>query len=149
MTKYYITEEQLETLDHYKNMFSVNAERVNQLCKQETPDITIGFELGELHSHLRECFMNMMQLEGEIRKQKEEYNKEALTKTLVGDHTKCLEEIVDWYIRYENLQKRESNIPLNPEDGIWANGYSAAVKCIEAILKKYNIIIVPTKEPKE
>ena len=68
--KYLITQEQLEAIEHYKRMFESNAERVECLCNGEKDDIVYGFELGKIHSHLRDCFIEMMELEGEIRNQK-------------------------------------------------------------------------------
>lgn len=67
--KYLITQEQLELIEHYKKMFGLNAETVHQLCNSEKDDIAYGFELGKMHSHLQDCFMEMMELEDEIRKQ--------------------------------------------------------------------------------
>ena len=69
--KIYITEEQLYTIEHYKRMFEVNAENIEKLCNGEKADIVYGFELGKIHSHLRECFLNMMDLFDEIKEQKE------------------------------------------------------------------------------
>ena len=66
---YFITQEQLETIEHYKRMFEVNAERIKTLCRSEKDDIVYGFELGEMHYHLRDCFVEMTGLEDEIRKQ--------------------------------------------------------------------------------
>lgn len=66
---YYITHEQLESIEHYKRMFELNAENIQQLCNSENDDIVYGFELGKMYSHLRECFVDMMNLEDEIRKQ--------------------------------------------------------------------------------
>lgn len=68
--KYLITQEQLEIIEHYKRMFESSAETVRELCNSEKDDIVYGFELGKMHSHLRDCFINMMELETEIRKQK-------------------------------------------------------------------------------
>lgn len=68
--KYLITQEQLELIEHYKRMFELNAETVQQLCNSEKDDIVYGFELGKMHSHLRDCFTEMMELESEIRNQK-------------------------------------------------------------------------------
>lgn len=67
--KYLITEDQLEQIEHYKRMFELNAELVKDLCTGEKDDIVYGFELGKMHSHLRECFIEMMNLEHEIKSQ--------------------------------------------------------------------------------
>lgn len=67
--KYLITQEQLEQIEHYKRMFDLNADLVRDLCNSEKHDIVYGFELGKMHSHLRNCFMEMMTLENEIRNQ--------------------------------------------------------------------------------
>ena len=67
--KYYITQHQLETIEHYKRMFELNAETIQQLCDSEKDDVVYGFELGKIHSHLRDCFVNMIELEDEIKQQ--------------------------------------------------------------------------------
>ncbi len=69
MKKYYVTQEQLESIDHFKRMFELNADTIRQLCSSEKDDVVYGFELGGIHSHLRDCFIEMFDLEGEIRKQ--------------------------------------------------------------------------------
>ena len=68
-TNYYITQEQLDSLQHNKDMFALNADRISDLCKSGNDDIVYGFELGKIYSHLRECFKSMMELEDEIKKQ--------------------------------------------------------------------------------
>ncbi len=68
--KYLITQKQLEQIEHYQRMFELNADLVRDLCNSEKYDIVYGFELGKMHSHLRDCFMGMMELESEIRNQK-------------------------------------------------------------------------------
>ena len=68
-TKYYITQEQLEDIEHYKRMFEHNAEAIQYLCSVERDDIVYGFELGQIYTHLRECYIKMMELEGQIRQQ--------------------------------------------------------------------------------
>lgn len=70
MKKYTITEEQFDEIEHYRRMFELNAERIKTLCSEERDDVVYGFELGQIHSHLRECFMNMMELEEEIKNNK-------------------------------------------------------------------------------
>ena len=67
---YYITQEQFETIEHYKRMFELNAENVQRLCDSGKDDIVYGFELGKMHAHLRDCFINMMKLEDEIKEQR-------------------------------------------------------------------------------
>jgi len=69
MKGYLVTQEQLEKIEHYKRMFEVNAEIVQELCSSERDDIVYGFNLGKLHSHLRQCFIEMMELEHEIKDQ--------------------------------------------------------------------------------
>jgi hypothetical protein len=72
--KYLITQEQLETIEHYRNMFELNADYILDLCSGEKDDITYGFELGKIHSHLRDCYDKMIKLENLIRSQKHEVN---------------------------------------------------------------------------
>ena len=67
--KYFITKDQLEIISHYKRMFELNADSVKILCDGEKDDIVYGFELGKIHSHLRDCFFKMMELESEIFEQ--------------------------------------------------------------------------------
>ena len=68
--KYLITQEQLEQIEHYERMFELNANLVRDLCNSEKDDIVYGFELGKMHSRLRDCFIEMMDLVNEIRNQK-------------------------------------------------------------------------------
>ena len=66
--KYFIT------LEHYKRMFELEADNLAELCSSEKPrpsDIVYGFRLGQDHSFMRDCFLKMMELEEEIRKQNE------------------------------------------------------------------------------
>lgn len=67
--QYFITQEQLDLIEHYKRMFELNASNIKELCDSEKDDIVYGFELGKIHSHLRECFRDMMELENKISKQ--------------------------------------------------------------------------------
>lgn len=67
--KYLITQEQLESIEHFQRMFEMTANLIQDLCNNEKDDIVYGFELGRMHSHLKECFMGMMKLESEIRSQ--------------------------------------------------------------------------------
>lgn len=43
-----LTQEQLESLQHYQRMFVQHRDELTQLCKEERPDINIGFELGNM-----------------------------------------------------------------------------------------------------
>lgn len=67
---YYITKEQFESISHYKRMFELNAENIKELCDSEKDDIVYGYHLGQIQYHLRDCFVEMMELEDEIRNQK-------------------------------------------------------------------------------
>jgi uncharacterized Ntn-hydrolase superfamily protein len=67
--EYRITADQLETINHYKRMFDINSDRIQELCDSKKDDIVYGFELGMIYSHLRECFMGMNNFENEIRGQ--------------------------------------------------------------------------------
>ena len=46
-------------------------------CRSEKDDIVYGFELGGMHSHMRQCFMGMMELESAIEKQELQKQSEA------------------------------------------------------------------------
>lgn len=67
--KYYVTQEQIENIEHFKRMFEHNAELIKELCSEEKADVVYGFELGRIHYHLRLCFIEMMELEDKIRSQ--------------------------------------------------------------------------------
>ena len=69
MKEYKITQEQFEDIQHYKRMFELNAEYIQGLCSDEKPDIVYGFELGKMHTNLRDCFSGMYDLEQNIRNQ--------------------------------------------------------------------------------
>ena len=69
MKGYLITQEQLEQIEHYQRMFELNAELVQELCHSEKDDIVYGFSLGKIHSHLRQCYLEMMELEIDIKNQ--------------------------------------------------------------------------------
>jgi hypothetical protein len=69
MSEYLISQEQLERIKHFQRMFELNARIIQDLCSSEKDDVVYGFKLGEVHSHLRQCFLDMAALEGEIRTQ--------------------------------------------------------------------------------
>lgn len=88
--KYYLTKEQLNYIKHYKRMFEDNADLVKGLCSSEKEDIVYGFELGKMYSHLRECFIEMLELESEILNQEINYPnsieiKKQIQEVLYGD----------------------------------------------------------------
>ncbi len=68
---YIITQEQLQDIEYFKRMFELNAELIQDLCSSEKDDVVYGFELGKIHTNLRQHFAAMMELEGEIRKTKQ------------------------------------------------------------------------------
>jgi hypothetical protein len=78
--KYLITQEQIEKIEHIKRMFEFNADLLRDLCSDEKDDIVYGFELGKMYNHLRECFMDMMDLESDIRSQMIEEDKKTKNK---------------------------------------------------------------------
>ena len=65
--KIYITNKQLEDIEHYQRMFRLNSETIQSLCSEEQDDVVYGFELGKIYSHLEECFMDMVTLTNDIR----------------------------------------------------------------------------------
>lgn len=67
--KYLITEDQL---DQYKKIFDVSAERIKDLCDDEKADIVYGFELGQIYSMLKQCFVELVTIESQIIKQEDE-----------------------------------------------------------------------------
>ena len=68
--KYLITQEQLETIQHFKRMFENQAEIIEELCSNEKSDIVYGFALGKLYNYQRDCFAQMIELELSIIEQK-------------------------------------------------------------------------------
>ena len=131
--KYFITCEQLEEIEHYKNMFELYAEKIDALCQQEVADITVGFELGRLHYQLRETFINIMEFKTaiDIQNLKEENEDFKI---------KCLQEIVEYY------QERSDMKIIAPPSIEFKAGMEYILFDIEQILKKYGIITVPEKE---
>jgi len=85
---YHISQEQLEKIEHFKRMFSLNADLIGELCNSEGADIVYGFELGKIYAHLKECFTDMMQLEDEIRNQEIFWDKDIRTKTFAMEANK-------------------------------------------------------------
>lgn len=73
MKGYLITQGQLEQIEHFKRMFEQNSESIKELCSGEKEDIVYGFELGKMYSYQRQFFLEMMQLEEQIRSQPYEY----------------------------------------------------------------------------
>ena len=69
MKKYIINQEQLSQIEHYKDMFKFHAEMIQGLCNSEKPDISYGFELGQVYTNLTNYYVEMMNLESEIRDQ--------------------------------------------------------------------------------
>ena len=61
-----ITQEQLESLQHYQRMFVQHRDELTQLCKEERPDINIGFELGRMSKYCGDFAMQMDILINEI-----------------------------------------------------------------------------------
>jgi len=68
--RYIITEDQFESIEFLKRMFEIDADRIKDLCNSEKSDIEYGFELGQIHSHLRECFKELLVLLPVIESQK-------------------------------------------------------------------------------
>ena len=67
--KYLITETQLKLIGHYRTMFEFNAESIKTMCHTEKGDVAQGFELGQRYSHLIDCYLQMTDLEDEIKEQ--------------------------------------------------------------------------------
>jgi len=68
--EFIITKEQVRDLEHYTEMFKMNAEYIQGLCSSEKDDIVYGYELGKMHSHLLQCFMEMQELTISIKNNK-------------------------------------------------------------------------------
>jgi len=66
---YKLKSKQLETISHYKRMFRLEADNIQDLCSSEKDDVVYGFELGKIYSHLEKCFFEMGDLEDEIKNQ--------------------------------------------------------------------------------
>lgn len=68
--KYYITQEQLERIDHFKEMFRYESDNLRDLCSSEKDDVVYGYQMGQTSANLSECHMNLMLLiSDEIKKQ--------------------------------------------------------------------------------
>jgi hypothetical protein len=67
MKGYKITQEQFESIQHFKRMFDSQSDLILEITKEEKPDILIGFELGKLYNYQRDCYIQMMELETQIK----------------------------------------------------------------------------------
>ena len=67
--EYKITREQFEEITYYKTMFETHADTIKWLCEKEKDDVVYGFQLGQTYSHMRQCFIGMLELESKIREQ--------------------------------------------------------------------------------
>ena len=67
--EYKITREQFEEITYYKTMFESHADTIKWLCESEKDDVVYGFQLGQTYSHMRQCFIGMLELESKIREQ--------------------------------------------------------------------------------
>jgi len=63
---YYITDDQLRFLEHYKTMFDMVANDVKGLSTKDNTDIQHGFELGRIYSNLRDQHLSMLSLTTDI-----------------------------------------------------------------------------------
>jgi len=64
---YKITKEQLESIEHYERMFRTLRDDLNNLCKEDRPDILIGFELGRNAKYCGDWANEIMELIKEIK----------------------------------------------------------------------------------
>jgi len=67
--EYKITQEQLDDISYYKTMFEYHSGVIRHLCESEKDDIVYGFQLGETHTQMRQCYIKMIELESQIREQ--------------------------------------------------------------------------------
>jgi hypothetical protein len=68
MEHYTISREQFLSLGHYNRMFEHYSETIQDIItKGHDDDISLGFELGKLHSDIRDSFISMMQLMDDIK----------------------------------------------------------------------------------
>ena len=64
---YKITKEQLESIGHYERMFRSLRDDLSELCKEDRPDISIGFELGRNAKYCGDWANEIMELIKEIK----------------------------------------------------------------------------------
>ena len=112
--RYFITREQLEDIEYYKRMFDVHSNSIRDLCSSEKDDVVYGFELGEIHSHLRQCFMNMMELENAIRSQKIEEEIDSKVHTREETFKDLKKEYNS--LKFENLKNTKTVIKCNNKE---------------------------------
>lgn len=67
---HYITEEQFNQIKRAKEQFDLCSERLLNICSLESPDIHYGFMMGQTYAQMRDMFIEMMDLQFEIEKQK-------------------------------------------------------------------------------
>lgn len=63
MEKFYrINQTQFQELEHLLRMFTFHKDKLPKICQEETPDIVIGFELGQLYTSLSNDLYSFYQL---------------------------------------------------------------------------------------
>ena len=68
MKDYKITREQFLSLGHFNHMFELYSNTLERICSKGYDDeISLGFELGKLHGDIRETYIAMMELMGDIK----------------------------------------------------------------------------------
>lgn len=65
-----ITQEQLDGLKHYQKMFINQRDELTQLCREERPDINIGFELGRMSKYCGDWAMDLDSIINDIEDQR-------------------------------------------------------------------------------
>ena len=63
---YYITDDQLRFLEHYKTMFDMIANDIKGLPTKENTDMEHGFELVRIYTTLRDQHLSMLSLTTDI-----------------------------------------------------------------------------------
>ena len=67
--KYYITHEQYQLIEYFRDMFLFAAEELKEICESEKPDIRYGFEIGKLYVDLKKWQDDISKMAEEISEQ--------------------------------------------------------------------------------
>ena len=126
MKNYNITHDQFMSLGHYNRMFEHYSETIQDIIsKGHDDDISLGFELGKLHSDIRDSFISMMQLMNDI-KNGEESPKPTLEELF---HPKT------WGTTNDDMVPYHTICGCNPANG--GNGICGCVMANKMVRKSY------------
>jgi len=133
MKNYNITHDQFMSLGHYNRMFEHYSETIQRIIsKGHDDDISLGFELGKLHSDIRDSFISMTELMDNI-KNGEESPKPSLEELF---HPKT------WGTTNDDMVPYHTICECNPANG--GNGICGCVIANQMVRKGYGTYTTTT-----